>query len=210
MVKYHLAFIVLFMLSFDGLAQTNRIYSNDIEQKIREVEMSLAGWVKIEDSSLWTLQDRMAYYHIPGVSIAVIKDYKVQWARGYGLADSVDRRNVTTTTKFQAASISKSVNALGVLRVATQKQIDLHKDINEYLRTWKLPSDSFTTKQKVTLAHLLSHTAGLGVHGFRGYNQRDSLPSDNDILDGRRPSNSPAVRSLFSPALNTNIREEVL
>lgn len=201
MAKCLLTFLVLVILSLDGLAQKKHIYSKDIEQKIREVETSLGSWVRIQDSSLWTLQDRMAYYHVPGVSIAVIKDYKVQWSRGYGLADSADGRKVTTATKFQAASISKSLNALGVLRVATQKQVDLHKDINEYLRTWKLPSDSFTAKQKVTLAHLLSHTAGLSVHGFRGYNQRDSLPSDNDILDGKRPANSPAVRNLFSPGI---------
>jgi CubicO group peptidase (beta-lactamase class C family) len=62
-----------------------------------------------------------------------------------------------------------------------------------------LPSDSFTQQQKVTLARLLSHTAGLSVHGFRGYNKADSIPTDNEILDGKRPSNSPAVRSIFLP-----------
>ena len=201
MVRYRFPFILLVLFSSHGLAQSNRIYSKDIEQKIRDVEVSLGGWVRIQDSSLWTLRDRMEYYHIPGLSIAVIKDYEVEWARGYGMADSFDGRKVTTTTRFQAASISKSVNALGILRLATEKQIDLHKDINDYLRTWKLPSDSFTAKQKVTLANLLSHTAGLGVHGFMGYNRRDSLPSDNDILDGRRPSNSPAVRSVLSPGV---------
>ena len=183
------------------LGQTKPVYSKDIEQKIRNVETSLANWVQIQDSSLWNLRDRMAYYRIPGVSIAVIKDYKIEWARGYGWADSSDGRKVTTTTNFQAASISKSVNALGVLRLVESKQVDLHKDINDYLRTWKLPTDSFTQNQKVTLAHLLSHTAGLSVHGFMGYNRSDSLPSDNDILDGKPPSNSPAVRSVFSPGV---------
>jgi CubicO group peptidase (beta-lactamase class C family) len=118
----------------------------------------------------------MAYYRIPGVSIAVIKDNKIEWVRGYGMADSADGRTVTTTTRFQAASISKSLNAMGVLRLATDKQLDLQRDINDYLRSWKLPSDSFTQKQKVTLAHLLSHTAGLTVHGFAGYKPGDSLP----------------------------------
>lgn len=201
MPKHGLFFILVTLFSYSGLAQTNPVYSKDIEQKIRQVETSLAGWVQMQDSSLWTLQDRMAYYHIPGVSIAVIKDYKIEWVRGYGMADSADRRTITTTTRFQAASISKSLNAMGVLRLAAEKQLDLRRDINEYLRTWKLPTDSFTQKQKVTLAHLLSHTAGLSVHGFQGYRQGDSLPTDNDILDGRRPSNSPAVRNVMAPGV---------
>jgi CubicO group peptidase (beta-lactamase class C family) len=88
---------------------------------------------------------------------------------------------------------------MGVLRLAVQEKIDLNHDINDYLRSWKLPADSFTQQQKVTLARLLSHTAGLSVHGFYGYKRTDSIPTDNEILDGKRPSNSAAVRSIFVP-----------
>lgn len=199
MPKYHLLVALPIALSYNCLAQTNPTYSKDIEQKIKQVETHLAGWVQIQDSSLWNLQERMAYYHVPGVSIAVIKDNKVEWARGYGLADSADKRKVTTTTRFQAASISKSLNAMGVLRLAVDKKFDLNRDVNDYLTSWKLPADSFTKDQKVTIARLLSHTAGLSVHGFRGYNKSDSTPTDNEILDGKQPANSAAVRSIFVP-----------
>jgi CubicO group peptidase (beta-lactamase class C family) len=201
MLKYCLFLILLTLVSHNGFTQPQPVYSKDIEQKIRQVETSLSGWMQMQDSSLWTLQDRMAFYYTPGLSIAVIKDYKIEWVRAYGMADSADGRRVTTTTRFQAASISKSLNAMGVLRLAAEKQLDLRRDINDYLRTWKLPSDSFTQKQKVTIAHLLSHTAGLSVHGFYGYRPGDSLPTDNDILDGRRPSNSPAVRNVMAPGV---------
>ena len=199
MPKTCLLVAVPVILSYNCIAQTNPTYSKDIEQKIKQVETHLSGWVQMQDSSLWNLQDRMAYYHVPGVSIAVIKDNKVEWARGYGLADSIDKRKVTTTTRFQAASISKSLNAVGVLRLAVQKQFDLNRDVNDYLQSWKLPADSLTKDQKVTIARLLSHTAGLSVHGFRGYSKGDSIPTDNEILDGKRPSNSAAVRSIFVP-----------
>jgi CubicO group peptidase (beta-lactamase class C family) len=181
------------------VAQTNPTYSKDVEQKIKQVETRLAGWVQMQDSSLWKLHDRMAFYHVPGVSIAVIKDNKVEWARGYGLADSTDKRKVTTTTRFQAASISKSLNAMGVLRLAAQKKFDLNSDVNNYLQSWKLPADSLTKDQRVTIARLLSHTAGLSVHGFRGYSMGDSIPTDNEILDGKSPSNSAAVRLIYVP-----------
>lgn len=199
MPKYHLLVAAHLIVCYNCLAQNNPTYSKDIEQKIKQVETSLSGWVQMQDSSLWNLQDRMAYYHVPGVSIAVIKDNKIEWARGYGLADSIDKRKVTTTTRFQAASISKSLNAMGVLRLAAQKKLDLNRDVNDYLTSWKLPADSLTKDQKVTIARLLSHTAGLSVHGFRGYSKGDSIPTDNEILDGKRPSNSPAVRSIFVP-----------
>ncbi|MBO9203721.1 MULTISPECIES: serine hydrolase domain-containing protein [Niastella] len=199
MYKYYLLLIGQIIIYANTLGQSKPVYSKEVEDRIRKVETSLASWVQFKDSSLWTLADRMVYYRVPGVSIAVIKDYKIDWVRGYGLADSADQRKVTTTTRFQAASISKSLNALGVLRLVDKKQLDLNGDVNNYLRSWKFPSDSFTQQKKITLAHLLSHTAGLGVHGFMGYTYKDTIPTDNEILDGKRPSNSPAVRSFAEP-----------
>jgi hypothetical protein len=57
------------------------------------------------------------------------------------------------------------------------------------------------TMLKYCLFFILSHTAGLSVHGFAGYTKGDSLPTDNDILDGKRPSNSPAVRNVMAPGV---------
>jgi CubicO group peptidase (beta-lactamase class C family) len=178
----------------------NPTYSKAIEAKIKQVENNLSGWVKILDSSSGlNLHTEMQKRKVHGVSIAVINNYKLEWARGYGWADTADHRPVTTETLFQAASISKSLNAMGVLKLADQKKIDLHQDINTWLRSWKFPEDSFTRTQKITVAHLLSHTAGLSVHGFPGYEWNDSLPTDNQILDGQRPANTQAVRSIFEP-----------
>ena len=181
---------------------TNPTYSAEIETRIKQVENGLAGWVQEQDNKTnWKLTDRMNFYKVNGVSIAVIKDYKIEWARGYGWADTADKRAVHTQTLFQAASISKSLNALGVLQLADKKKLDLHTDINTYLHSWKFPESSYTGTKKVTVAHLLSHTAGLSVHGFPGYEWKDSIPSDNDILDGKRPANTAAVRSVFEPGL---------
>ena len=180
--------------------QANPTYSKEIEDKIKQVENGLAGWVQAQGDKLtWSLEERMRFYKVNGVSIAVIKDYKTEWARGYGWADTADKRAVNAQTLFQAASISKSLNAMGVLQLADRKKLELYNDINTYLRSWKFPESSFTTAQKVTVAHLLSHTGGLSVHGFPGYEWKDSIPSDNDILDGKRPANTGAVRSITEP-----------
>jgi CubicO group peptidase (beta-lactamase class C family) len=150
----------------------------------------------------WGIEERMKFHNVPGVSIAVIKDYKLDWARGYGWADTSDKRPVTIETLFQAASISKSLNAVGALKLAEKKKLDLKKDINSYLRSWKFPYDTAKTHGiSITVSYLLSHTAGLSVHGFPGYKWSDTLPSDIEILDGKKPANTAAVRSEFEPGV---------
>ncbi len=63
-----------------------------------------------------TLEQLMERFKVPGVSIAVVKDYAIHWAKGYGSADVETGAAVNTETMFQAASISKPVAAMGVLR----------------------------------------------------------------------------------------------
>jgi CubicO group peptidase (beta-lactamase class C family) len=141
----------------------------------------------------------MSKYKITGLSIAVINNYKVEWAKGYGFADVSEKRHVTEKTLFQAASISKSLNATGILKLAEEKKIDLDRDINDYLLTWKFPYDEKSGSGKITLRHLLSHTGGLTIHGFPGYAKGEELPSVSSILDGKKPANTEAVRSLEEP-----------
>lgn len=182
------------------IAQSTK-YSAEVENKIKNVENGLMGWVQTQDTLKWTLKERMAFYNVQGVSVAVINDYKIDWAKGYGWADTSEHRLVTTQTLFQAASISKSLNGIGVLKLVQEKKLDLNSDINKYLKPWNFPYDSISNNKKITIANLLSHTAGLNVHGFPGYTINDSLPSIFDILDGKKPSNTEAVRSQFEPGL---------
>src|SRR5207342_1246115 len=111
----------------------------------KQVENGLSGPLQIQDSvNTWNLQQRMKESGIFGVSIAVIKDYKIEWARGYGMADISTQTPVTTQTLFQAASISKSLNAVGVLKLAQDKKIDPYTDINTYLKSWQFPYDTIS------------------------------------------------------------------
>ena len=194
-----LAILLLFGVKIITAQTTN--YSPEVEKRIKQVENSLMTWVQTPDTLKWTLKQRMALYNIPGLSIAVVNNYKVEWAKGYGWADKSDQRSVTNQTLFQAASISKSLNGVGVLKLVQDKKLDQNTDINQYLKSWKFPYDSTAKNRKITIAELLSHTAGLTVHGFPGYSKGDSLPSITDILDGKKPANTAAVRSQFAPGL---------
>lgn len=72
-----------------------------------------------------TLRDRLAHYHTPGVSIAVINDFEIEWAQGFGVCDARAKKKVTTRTLFQAGSISKPIFALGVMQLVQEGQLSL-------------------------------------------------------------------------------------
>lgn len=137
----------------------------------------------------YTISEMMKRFHVPGVSIAVVRDFQVQWTKTYGLADVVTNTPVTPETRFQAASISKPVTAFAVLRAVDAGKLSLDENVNKYLKNWKVPENEYT-RTGVTLRALLSHTSGTGDgFGFPGYNPLAKLPTLEQILDGKPPSN---------------------
>jgi CubicO group peptidase (beta-lactamase class C family) len=137
----------------------------------------------------YTIQEMMKSFHVPGVSIAVVRDFKVYWTKTYGAADVVTDAPVTQETRFQAASISKPVTAFAVLRAVDAGKLSLDEDVNKYLKSWKVPVNEYT-RGGVTLRALLSHTSGTGDgFGFPGYNPSAKLPTLEQVLDGKTPSN---------------------
>src|SRR6266498_896201 len=145
-----------------------------------------------------TLKERMAFYHTPGVSIAVVNNSKIEWARAFGVKEWGKRPPVTETTLFQAGSISKPIFALAVMRLVQEGKLDLDEDVNRYLTSWKVPANG-SWQPRITLRQLLSHSAGLTVHGFPGYLRTEKLPTVIDILEGRPPSNTPRIEVNILP-----------
>ena len=186
-----ISFVILLFLSLDAFAQK-------VKDKIHLFENNLNHWDKSKNRK-GTIKERMTFYNINAVSIAVIKDYKIEWVKAYGYADVSEKRKATPQTLFQAASISKSINSLGVLKLVEEGKLGLDDDINNYLKTWKFPYDSLSHGKKISIAELLSHKAGLSTDGFYGYARGKILPTTIQILDGVAPSNSQAVRSIFEP-----------
>ncbi|HKP13067.1 MAG TPA: serine hydrolase, partial [Blastocatellia bacterium] len=173
-----------------------------LQSRIERVERGLLPVTPVKGDPGWTIQERMKYYDVPGVSVAVINDYKVEWARAYGVKDVETKEPVTTETLFQAGSISKPVAAMIALKKVAEGKIALDEDINDKLTSWKLRDNEFTAKRKVTLAHLLSHTGGLTVHGFPGYAVGEKIPTLPQILDGEAPANTPVVHVDMEPGTN--------
>ena len=135
----------------------------------------------------------MELYKVPALSIAVIDDYKIAWAKGYGTIGVGSSNPVGTKTLFQAGSISKPVAATGALYLVEHGKLSLDEDVNRKLATWKVPENDFTKEQKVTLRRLMSHTAGLTVHGFPGYDVDEPLPTLVQVFNGEKPANTAPI-----------------
>jgi len=165
----------------------------DISARIARVESGLLPPVLIqgEPTPVMTLAARMPHYNIPGVSIAVINTGEIEWARGYGVRERGGNVPVTTTTLFQAGSISKPVAAMAALFLVQQGKLELDEPVNTKLVSWKLPQNEYTTEQKVSLRGILSHTAGLTVRGFPGYAVNAEIPTLLQVLDERQPATRP-------------------
>lgn len=185
--------LLINLLPFTVLAQTS------VEPRVKRVEQGLLPAVLIKGDPSWSLEERMMQWKVPGLSVVVVKDFKVEWARTYGVKDIETKEPVTTETLFQAGSISKPVAAMVALKRVQQGKIALDENINNKLVTWKLPDNEFTAKKKVTLANLLSHTGGLTVHGFPGYAVGEKIPTLSQVLDGTEPANTAAVRVDMEP-----------
>ncbi|MBP5485305.1 MAG: beta-lactamase family protein [Alphaproteobacteria bacterium] len=121
-----------------------------------------------------------------GVSIAVSKGNKVDtFCSGSGRFGQ--DFPVNSETLFQAASISKPLFAMTLLRYVDKRVLDLDADISGVISDFvKIP---------VTFSALLSHTAGFNVHGFPGYRADHTLLTLEDVLSGH--GNTPKLRRIY-------------
>jgi CubicO group peptidase (beta-lactamase class C family) len=150
-----------------------------------------------------TLRERMRQLHVPGVSVAVIHNGAIEWARGFGVKQ-LGGAPVGTDTLFQAGSISKPLAALAALHLVQEGKLALDAPVNSTLVSWKLPESAAANGKPVTLRELLTHTAGLTVHGFPGYASNAPLPTLVQVLDGQKPANTPPIRLESEPGARWN------
>ncbi|MHB8607637.1 MAG: serine hydrolase [Candidatus Acidiferrales bacterium] len=181
-------------IAFDP--QSSTAQDPALAARISRIENGLlpAVVIKGQPPAPMTIASRMEHYKVPGVSVAFFDHGQIIWTRAYGFADVAAKKPVTPDTLFQAASISKPVTALAALRLVQEGKLNLDEDVNVKLRSWKVSENEFTEKEKVTIRRILSHSAGLTVHGFPGYASGEPLPTVVQILNGEKPANTERIR----------------
>jgi CubicO group peptidase (beta-lactamase class C family) len=162
------------------------------------VFVALLGFGKLADLCADEVDEvvraQMKQHGITGLSLAIIDNGKILRQQGYGFTNKDNTTPVTASTLFQAGSVSKPIAALGALHLVDSGLLSLDEDVNAKLRTWKVPRNKFTDAHIVTLRLLLSHSAGMTVHGFPGYRVGAPLPTLIQVLNGQKPANTAAIR----------------
>ncbi|MBD0258223.1 MAG: class A beta-lactamase-related serine hydrolase [Cytophagales bacterium] len=182
------------MLSTQGKPRPAADLPASVNRRVRAVENQLCPYVPVAGMAGWNLEQRMRHHRVPGLSIAVIHNYQLDWAKSYGWADTTKKTPVTEETLFSAGSVSKLVAALAALKLVEQGKLDLDKPVNGYLTSWQLPESEFTKATPVTLRMLLSHTGATSQSGYFGFTpQQQPLPPVVDILSGKPGVGSRAV-----------------
>jgi CubicO group peptidase (beta-lactamase class C family) len=188
--------IVLLSLAAAMAAAPAPAQDTALAARIQRVENGLTTPVTVvgRPALRWSITERMRVHNTPAVSIAVINNGHIEWARAYGTLQTGGSVPADTATLFQAASISKPVSVLGALLLVEQGVLALDTDVNRYLRSWRVPENAFTAREKVTLRRIASHNAGLTVSGFPGYAAGEPVPTTVQVLDGVPPANTAPVR----------------
>lgn len=159
-----------------------------------EPSLSLDEFANKLDHSVPALIDE---FRVPGAAVALIRDGQPRWQRGYGHADLAQGERVTSQTGFNIGSISKTVAAWGVMKLVEEGSLELDAPVETYLTRWHLPDSEFDG-DGVTVRRLLSHTAGLSLHGYPGWNPDEPLPSVEESLSGKT-NGSGDVRLIMQP-----------
>ena len=172
---------------------------DSIGARIARIENGLVPVVHIvgDDPVTFNLEDRLEEFGVPGMSVAFVEDGEISWSKAWGMADVASGRPMDVDTLLLAGSISKPVAAIRALQLAENGVFDLDEDVNRYLKSWQLPENEFTSKEKVTIRRILNHTAGLTVWGFPGYDKGDDVPTVIEVLDGL--GNTDPVRVFQEP-----------
>src|SRR5688572_3441374 len=142
-----------FAVALNALASS--LPDDSVERRVQRIinDLRPATHLRNEFGPKTSLRERMAHFHTPGVSIALVNNYKIEWARGFGVKEWGKTAPITERTLFQAGSISKPMFALAVMRLAQDGELDLDRDVNDYLTSWKVPPNG-SWQPRVTLRHL--------------------------------------------------------
>ena len=176
--------------------RVNHAYAAELKARL---ENGMRGKVRFigEAEKLSSISDKMSEYAIPAMSLAVIREGQIKWSETYQNAEAAGNQRLDCTSLFQAASLSKPVTFMAALRMHAAGEIDLDKNIEDYLKSFQLPQGQQTVEHPVTFRNIFSHTSGINAGGYQGYNRGLDMPSDPDVLMGNDGVNSPAIEVVW-------------
>ncbi len=177
--------------------------------RIKSTESGLlrAVFIKGQKPEKLSLEERMQFYKVPGLSLVVIDKKGIEWSKAYGVADVQTHELVTPDLPFQGGAFGQSIAAAVALHLVEKGTLDLDADVAAYLRTWMFPPPAPGSKNKITLRQLLTHSAGLSDRIFEGYSAQETFPSLPEVLNGEEPAKNAPVWTDFKPGSRARASE---
>jgi CubicO group peptidase (beta-lactamase class C family) len=152
--------------------------------------------IQLSNGKFKTYPQLLKDSHLPGISLVVVDNYEVVFTYAGGLKDTAGVDQVDSNTSFNAASISKPVVATLAVMLAEQGNLDLEAPVSQYIKTWSFPGTDITRRKDVTLAQLLTHTAGTSHSGYASHYRGDLIPTTVDTLNHYK---NEAIAVTFEP-----------
>jgi CubicO group peptidase (beta-lactamase class C family) len=182
--SFGIFFIIMFYCQF-SIAQEDLV-------KVQQFENSLLSNQQIKDSTkqLFNIEERMKFRKVPALSISVIKNGQIVLSKSYGNANITKNIKSDNNTLFHFASVSKTANALCIMKLVEEGKLSLTADFREYIKDGSFKENKYSKGQKITIANLLSHTAGINRDdGPSGdYSHDKPLPTIIQIVKGEKPA----------------------
>ena len=116
--------------------------------------MTLGG---LEEKFEGLIADSMMQQHVPGLSVAVVKDGTVVYTRGFGARDLKAKLQATPDTLYGVGSCTKSFTALAVMQLHEQGKLNVNDPVRKYLPEFKVGKEG----NPIAIQHLLSHSSGI-------------------------------------------------
>jgi len=151
----------------------------------------------IENHLVRKLGDAAENKKLGSAALVLVQGGKVAAKHGFGVANVETQAPVKTDqTLYQMASVSKAVTAWGVMRLVEEGRLGLDEPVMRYLRRWRFPG-SDARRDKVTVRHLLSHTAGLDEGlGFGGFLPGEKIQTLEEALTSTKGSSAGEPRAV--------------
>jgi len=138
--------------------------------------------------------ERMKAANITGMSIHLITDFDDVTALNYGVTDYDSESPMTSETLFQAGGLTNTVTNVLAMIAVQEGKVDLNKNVNDYLTTWKIPENKHQKKNPVTLEDLLLKRRGFKQQGKpNGYSKGEKIPSLQEVMNGTGTSNTDPI-----------------
>ena len=163
-------------------------------------EITIENSLKINESFVSDVAEKMQTHNLKGFSLAIIEDYKIVYSSQWGVKTAASDAMIDDQTAFSTASTSKAITSLLCIMFAEKGLIDLDDPISKYLTRWSIPDSEFTKDTQVTWKHLLSHMAGTTQPGFADFYEGDNIPTLVDSVQGKLPRyNNKPISFTFKP-----------